>query len=77
VSDHAGTAKPAFPADLILVEQSGEKREVRQHSTVEGIRHARDAIRDHGRHLREVKVVRDQRAVARWKADGLSWRRVA
>lgn len=77
MSDRKGTLKVTFPADLILVEQSGVKREFPQLSVVDGMHQAADAMRCHGRRLREVKLVSHQEAVARWRADGQSWRRVA
>ncbi|HTT00263.1 MAG TPA: hypothetical protein VMI33_26995 [Streptosporangiaceae bacterium] len=65
------------PANLILVEQSGAKREIPQPSSVNGLIAAEWAMRHHGRRLREVKVVSRHRAIARWKAEELGWRRVA
>jgi hypothetical protein len=38
---------------------------------------AEQAIHHHGDQLREVKVVSQHRAIARWKAGELGWRRVA
>ena len=72
--DAAGTARPA---SLILIEQSGVKHEIPQPSCVAGMAGAEQAMRRHGLHLREVKVVSEHRAIARWKAAGLGWRRVA
>jgi hypothetical protein len=38
---------------------------------------AERAIQRHGPRLREVKLVSQKRAIARWKAEELGWRRVA
>jgi len=38
---------------------------------------AEQAMKSHGNHLREVKVVSRHQAIARWKASELGWRRVA
>jgi len=38
---------------------------------------AEQAMHDPGLHLREVKVVSEHKAIARWKASDLGWRRVA
>ena len=66
------------PARLILVEQSGAKREIPQPSAAEGIIEAEQAMHRHGgSRLREVKVVSRHRAIARWKAGELGWQRVA
>jgi hypothetical protein len=64
-------------ASLILVEQSGAKREIPQPSPVIGMIAAEQAMRGHGPRLREVKLVSQRRAIARWKAAELGWRRVA
>ena len=72
-NDAAGAARPA---SLILIEQSGVKHEIPQPSCVMGMAGAEQAMRGHGLHLREVKVVSQHRAIARWKAAGLGWRRV-
>jgi hypothetical protein len=65
------------PANLILIEQSGVKREIPQPSAASGIIEAEQAMHRHGNQLREVKVVSRHRAVARWKAGELGWQRVA
>lgn len=65
------------PAKLILIEQSGVKREIPQLSAARGIIEAEQAMYRHGSRLREIKVVSRHRAVARWKAGGLGWQRVA
>jgi hypothetical protein len=69
--------RPPRPAKLILIEQSGVKREIPQLSAARGIIEAEQAMYRHGSRLREVKVVSRHRAVARWKAGGLGWQRVA
>ena len=38
---------------------------------------AEQAIQEHGSQLREVKVVSEHKAIARWKSGELGWRRVA
>jgi hypothetical protein len=43
---------------------------------VQGLIQAEQAMRRRGRRLREVKVS-DNKAIARWKADELRWRRMA
>ena len=65
------------PANLILVEQSGVKREIPQPSAASGIIEAEQAMHRHGNRLREVKVVSRHRAIARWKVSELGWQRVA
>ena len=52
------TAEDVPQARLILVEQSGAKREIPQSSPVRG-------------------MIEAERAIARWKAEELGWRRVA
>jgi hypothetical protein len=64
-------------ASLILVEQSGAKREIPQPSPVIGMIAAERAMRAHSPRLRQVKLVSQRRAIARWKAAELGWRRVA
>ncbi len=64
-------------ASLILVEQSGAKREIPQPSPVSGMIAAEWVMRRPGLGLREVKLVSQRRAIARWKAEELGWRRVA
>ena len=66
-----------LPANLILIEQSGAKREIPQPSALSGMIEAEQAIHSQGRHLREVKVVSRHQAIARWKVGELGWRRVA
>jgi len=68
---------PDRPANLILVEQSGVKREIPQPSAASGIIEAEQAMHRHGNQLREVKVVSRHRAIARWKVSELGWQRVA
>ena len=77
VSEHNDAAGTARPASLILIEQSGAKHEIPQLSLVAGMAGAEQAMRRPGMQLREVKVVSQHRAIARWKAAGLGWRRVA
>jgi hypothetical protein len=79
-SSDVGRAAPRHPhppAKLILVEQSGAKREIPQPSAATGIIEAEQAMHRHGNRLREVKVVSFHQAIARWKASELGWRRVA
>jgi hypothetical protein len=77
VSDLSNQTRDTQPAELILIEQSGTKREIPQPSAVNGIKEAEEAIHRHGRHLRQVKVVSHHKAIARWKSDEVGWRRVA
>ena len=70
-------AAPPRPANLILVEQSGAKREIPQPSAASGMIEAEQAMHRHGNRLREVKVVSRHRAIARWKVSELGWQRVA
>jgi hypothetical protein len=64
-------------ASLILVEQSGAKREIPQPSPVSAMIAAEQVMRRRSLHLREVKLISQRRAIARWKAEELGWRRVA
>lgn len=68
---------PDQPANLILVEQSGVKREIPQPSAASGMIEAQQAMHRHGKRLREVKVVTRHQAIARWKVSELGWQRVA
>jgi hypothetical protein len=77
MSDRNDTGRGARPANLVLVERSGVKREIPQASAVKGMIEAEHAMHHQGRQLREVKLVSKNRAVARWRADELHWRRVA
>ncbi len=77
MSDRSEAVPDARPAHLILVEQSGAKREIPQPSAVRGMVEAERAMHRHGLHLREIKVVSRHRAIARWKAGRLGWQRVA
>ena len=77
-SSDAGHAAPLpRPAKLILIEQSGVKREIPQSSAANGIIEAEQAMYRHGSRLREVKLVSRHRAIARWKVGELGWQRVA
>ncbi len=79
-SDAARAAPPRYPdrpANLILVEQSGVKREIPQSSAASGMIEAEQAMHRHGNQLREVKVVSRHQAIARWKVSELGWQRVA
>ena len=69
--------RPDRPANLILVEQSGVKREIPQPSAASGMIEAEQAMHRHGNRLREVKVVSRHQAIARWKVSELGWQRVA
>jgi hypothetical protein len=77
VSDYDEAAGESRPANLILIEQSGAKRQIPQPSPLDGMVQAEHAIHEHGDQLREVKVVSQHKAIARWKASELGWRRVA
>jgi hypothetical protein len=77
VSGHNVESRDDVPANLILIEQSGIKREIPQPSARSGMIEAEQAMHDHGNRLREVKVVTRHQAIARWKAGELGWRRVA
>jgi hypothetical protein len=77
MGDPAETTGRARRASLILVEQSGTKREIPQPSPASGILEAEQAMHSDGLHLREIKVVSRHTAIARWRAGGLGWRRVA
>ena len=74
MSEHSD---PVRPARLVLVEQSGAKQEIPQPSTAEAMVEAEQAMIRDGGHLRQVKVISEHTAVARWKAGELHWRRVA
>jgi hypothetical protein len=77
VSEHNDAVGAARPASLILIEQSGAKHQILQRSCVTGMAGAEQAMRRPGLRLREVKVVSQHRAIARWKAGERGWRRVA
>lgn len=77
VSTYIDAAGDVRPAHLVLVEQSGAKREIPQPSSGDGMIEAEQAMHDPGLRLREVKVVSEHRAIARWKASEFGWRRVA
>ena len=77
MSANINPAGESRPANLILIEQSGAKREIPQPSPLDGMAGAERAMHEHGHQLREVKLVSEKRAIARWKAGELGWRRVA
>jgi len=77
VSERKDLATDTRPASLILVEQSGAKHELPQASPASGMIGAKRAMRRHRSRLREVKLVSQHRAIARWKAGERGWRRVA
>lgn len=77
MSENVNPAGEARPANLILIEQSGAKREIPQPSPLDGMAGAEQAMHEHGNQLREVKLVSEKKAIARWKAGQLGWRRVA
>jgi hypothetical protein len=77
VSGHNIESRDELPANLILIAQSGAKREIPQPSATSGMIEAEQAIHNHGSELRQVKVVTRHQAIARWKAGDSGWRRVA
>jgi hypothetical protein len=77
VSTYIDAVVDVRPANLVLVEQSGAKREIPQPSPGDGMLEAEQAMHDPGLRLRQVKVVSEHRAIARWKASEFGWRRVA
>jgi len=77
VKDRSVGVRGARPANLVLIEQSGAKREIPLPSAIDGMVEAEQAMHRHGLRLREVKVVSRHKAIARWKAGELGWRRVA
>lgn len=77
VSAQIDVSGDARPANLVLVEQSGAKHEIPLPSPGDGMAGAEQAMHDPGLHLREVKVVSEHKAIARWKASDLGWRRLA
>ena len=77
MSTYIEAAEDTRPANLVLVEQSGAKREIPQSSPGDGMLEAEQVMHEPGLRLREVKVVSEHRAIARWKASELGWRRVA
>ena len=72
---HTGRSED-HSAHIVLVDQSGAKREIAQPSAVMGMIEAELVLRQKGIHLREVKVISRNKAVARWKSGVLGWRRV-
>ena len=74
---HSDTAGGTRPAHLVLVEQSGAKHEILQPSSDDGMTEAEQAMHDPGLHLREIKLVSEHKAIARWRGSELGWRRVA
>ncbi len=77
MNDRRDAGRDGHPASLVLIDQSGAKRQIPEPSAVTGMAEAEQAMRRPGRRLREVKVVIQNKAVARWKSDELGWRRVA
>jgi hypothetical protein len=77
VSDSSYAVRDNRPASLVLIEQSGVKCEIPQPSTVKGMIEAEQLMHRDDLHLREVKVVSKNKAIARWKAGELGWKRVA
>jgi hypothetical protein len=76
VNERDDAAAAGRPASLILIEQSGAKHQIPQLSCVSGMAGEEQAMSRPGLHLREVKVVSEHRAIARWKAGERGWRRV-
>ncbi len=77
MNDQNDAARHGSQAKLVIVEQSGAKQEIPQPSATLGMIEASRAMHGHECQLREVKVVIKNKAVARWKADDVAWRRVA
>jgi hypothetical protein len=77
VSTRNDALENARPAHLILIEQSGVKRDIPQPSAANRMIEAQEAMHRDGGRLREIKVVSRHKALARWKASELGWRRVA
>jgi hypothetical protein len=77
VSDRSFAERDTRPASLVLIEQSGAKSEIPQASTVTGMIQAEQVMHRGDLHLRELKLVSKNKAIARWKAGELGWRRVA
>ncbi len=77
MNDRRGARRDAHPAWVVLIEQSGAKREVPHASAATGMIEAEQAMRRPGWHLREVKVVSPNKAIARWKAGERRWWRAA
>jgi len=77
MSDSSEKVLDTRPAQLILVEQSGAKCEIPQPSAVSGMIEAEQAMHRDGLQLREIKVVSQHKAIARWKVGELGWQRVA
>ena len=77
MSTYIDVAERVRPANLVLIEQSGAKHQIPQSSPGDGMLEAEQVMHDPGLRLREVKVVSEHRAIARWKASELGWRRVA
>jgi hypothetical protein len=77
VNDRSDGVRGARPANLVLIEQSGAKREIPLPSAIDGMVEAEQAMHRHGLRLRQVKVVSRHKAIARWKAGELGWQRVA
>jgi hypothetical protein len=67
----------ATQAHLVLVEQSGNKHDIPQPSTGQAIVEAHQVMCRSGGHLREVKVIEQNTAIARWRGDEFGWHRVA
>jgi hypothetical protein len=77
MSAHIDAEPATRSVHLVLVEQSGAKHDIPQPSTHEAMLEAEHAMRHPACQLRQVKVVSRHKAVARWKASELGWRRVA
>ncbi len=77
MSEQSDAARNGRPANLILIEQSGAKHEIPQPSPADGMIEAEEVMHRPGLRLREVKVISQHTAIARWKAGELGWRRVA
>jgi len=76
MSGHNDARHGGRPVHLVLIEQSGLKHNIPQPSTLDAMIEAAEAMH-YASGLRQVKVVSQHTAVARWKPGERGWRRVA